>query len=158
MPHEYSFISHWKVNAPIQDVWELIYDSEKWPDWWSSVVTVKETKPGDSRGIGSIRVYKMRSPMLYTLCFALTLTEREDLRLLKGNATGELQGTGTWLLNEANGITDVQCHWNVNTTKWWMNAFAFVLKPAFHYNHSAVMRDGALSLAKVLGTDVQIIS
>lgn len=158
MPQTYSFISRWQVNAPIENVWKLIYDSEKWPEWWPSVVEVKEIYTGDSSGIGSIRSYKMRSPMLYTLSFKLTLTEREDLKLLKGNASGDLEGTGAWFISESYGVTDVQCHWRVSTTKWWMNSFAFVLKPLFRYNHSAVMKDGGHSLGKKLHTSVTIIS
>lgn len=158
MPQTYSFISRWQVNAPIEDVWKLIYDSEKWPEWWPSVVEVKEIHTGDSSGIGSIRSYKMRSPMLYTLSFNLKLTAREDLKLLKGNASGDLEGIGAWYVSEKEGVTDIQCHWRVSTTKWWMNSFAFVLKPLFRYNHSAVMKDGGLSLGKQLNTSITIIS
>jgi len=158
MPETYSFISRWQVKAPIEEVWQLIYDSEKWPEWWPSVVKVKEIHPGDLRGIGSVRCYKMRSPMLYTLSFNLTLTEREDLKLLKGNASGELQGTGAWFVNEMDGLTDVQCHWKVATTRWWMNSFAFALRPLFRYNHAAVMKDGGISLGRKLNTPVTIIS
>lgn len=158
MSQKYSFVSHWKVKAPIDDVWELIYNSVKWPEWWQSVIEVKETYTGDTRGIGSMRRYTMRSPMLYTLTFNLELTHREDLKLLQGNATGDLSGTGAWILSEEKGITDIQCHWNVETTKWWMNTFAFILKPAFHFNHAAVMKDGALCLGRLLNTEVHIIS
>ncbi|OSZ78747.1 hypothetical protein CAP35_11010 [Chitinophagaceae bacterium IBVUCB1] len=158
MPQQYAFISHWKVKAPIETVWKLIYDSEKWPDWWKGVVSVTETYKGDERGIGSIRRYKMRSPMLYTLSFDMELTERADLELLKGNASGQLDGTGAWMLTYKDGITDVQCHWHVATTRWWMNTFAFLLRPAFHYNHAAVMKNGAISVADKLQTEVVVIS
>src|SRR5690606_17528487 len=116
---QYHFISHWQVSAPLQQVWDAIYLSEQWPEWWKGVVSVKEIKAGDSLGIGSIRTYRMRSPMLYTLSFNLQLTDREELKLLKGNATGELKGTGAWHFEHKNGITDVKCIWNVHTTLWW---------------------------------------
>jgi uncharacterized membrane protein len=158
MSQQYNFISHWKVNAPIEKVWQLIYDSEKWPHWWKSVVSVKELNKGDERGIGSIRMYKMRSPMLYTLSFNMELTERIDMELLKGNASGELTGTGAWMLKVTDGITEVQCHWQVYTTRWWMNTFAFMLRPAFRYNHAAVMKHGAKGLSELLHTGVEVIS
>lgn len=158
MPQEYSFISNWKVKAPIEEIWKLIYDSEKWPDWWDGVVSVIETEKGDERGIGSLRNYKMRSPMGYTLSFSMELTERIDLQMLKGNAYGDLVGTGAWIFKQTGDETDIQCQWHVSTTKWWMNTFAFILRPAFRYNHAAVMRKGAESLARMLHTEVNVIS
>ncbi len=158
MPQQYSFLSHWKIKAPIDTIWQLIYDSEKWPEWWDGVISVVETNKGDTRGIGSLRSYKMRSPMSYTLSFNMELTERIDLQLLKGNASGDLVGTGAWTFKQTGEETDVQCHWQVSTTKWWMNMFAFILRPVFHYNHAAVMRKGAESLARKLHTEVKVIS
>ncbi len=158
MPQQYSFLSHWRIKAPIDDVWQLIYDSEKWPEWWYGVESVVETRKGDTRGIGSIRSYKMRSPMLYTLSFNIQLTERTDLKLLKGYASGELVGTGAWTFQQTGEEIDVQCHWQVITTKWWMNIFAFILRPIFQYNHAAVMRNGANCLARKLNSEVRVIS
>lgn len=155
MAEQYSFITHWRIKAPLQDVWNAIYLSEEWPNWWKGVVSVVETVKGDERGIGSIRIYKLRSPMAYTLSFKLELTERIDQQLLKGTATGELAGTGSWHFAEEPGnITHISCHWNVHTTVRWMNTFAFLLRPLFTYNHNAVMRQGAQSLAKKLRTEL----
>jgi len=154
MPENYSFTTHWYVNAPLKDVWEAIYKSEEWPRWWKGVQSVTETVNGDERGIGSVRVYKLRSPMLYTLSFNLLLTDREEYKYLSGNASGELEGTGAWYFDIGEGMTHVRCHWNVHTNIKWMNAFAFILKPIFRYNHSKVMKWGAESLAKKLNTEV----
>ena len=43
-------------------------------------------------------------------------------------------------------------HWNVITTKKWMNTFLFLLKPLFRISHNIVMRRGGKCLAKKLGT------
>jgi hypothetical protein len=155
---EYHFITHWRVRAPLQEVWDAIYLSETWPQWWKGVISVTETDPGDERGIGSIRIYKLLSPMYYTLSFSLQLTDRIEYTQLRGNASGELKGTGAWLFEHSNGITNIKCIWNVRTTIWWMNVFAFLLKPVFKYNHTAVMKWGAQSLAKKLNAEVNILS
>lgn len=155
---QYAFISQWLVDAPVQPVWESIYESEQWPLWWKGVIQVTETLKGDENGIGSIRQYKMRSPMLYTLSFNIHLTERVDYVKLVGDASGELKGTGAWYFEERKTKTLVQCHWHVSTTIRWMNAFSYLLRPLFEYNHAAVMRNGAISLAKKLNTQVEIIS
>ena len=151
MQSNYSFITHWHVKAPLADVWEIIFRSEEWPEWWKGVLSVTEIAKGDEWGIGSIREYRLRSPMFYTLSFRLLLTDRIEHEYLSGNASGELEGTGAWHFKEDNGITHVQCHWNVHTNIKWMNAFAFFLKPVFRYNHSTVMKWGAESLANKMG-------
>jgi Polyketide cyclase / dehydrase and lipid transport. len=154
----YHFVTHWEVHAPLAEVWDVIYQSEQWPLWWKGVVSVTETNKGDERGIGSIRVYKLRSPMYYTLSFSLRLTHRIDNALLAGEASGELNGIGEWLFLHKDGITNVRCIWDVDTTVCWMNAFAFLLKPIFRYNHNVVMKQGATSLAKKLNARVDILS
>ena len=80
----------------------------------------------------------------------MKLLERDELKRLYGEAFGELEGNGTWLFEEKDGISYVQYNWNVYTNKAWMNYLSFVLKPAFRYNHDVVMRWGAEGLAKKL--------
>ena len=154
----YSFVTHWRVKAPVEDVWNAIYLSEKWPQWWKDVVYVKEAIKGDENGIGSIRSYKLRSPMLYSLEFDLLLTERKDNCLLKGIASGELTGSGEWHFEQQGDVTDVKCYWNVSSTLWWMNAFAFLLRPIFSYNHRIVMKNGGASLSRKLNVPVSVLN
>ncbi|MBS1585871.1 MAG: SRPBCC family protein [Bacteroidetes bacterium] len=155
MPENYSFTTHWYVRAPVEVVWETIRQSEAWPEWWKGMLSVKELEKGDERGIGSIREYRIKSPMNYTLFFRLSLTDRVEYQFLSGNATGELEGVGAWHFQTEGDITHVTCEWNVHTNLGWMNTFAFMLKPVFKFNHSLVMKWGAQSLAKRLNTEVR---
>jgi hypothetical protein len=70
---------------------------------------------------------------------------------MKGEATGELEGTGHWRLFEQDGVTAVTYEWDVRTTKPWMNLLGPVAKPVFEYNHDLVMRWGGEGLAQRLG-------
>lgn len=153
----YSFTTKWETNAPVGDVWEAIRNSLDWPKWWKSFISVTETTPGDAQGIGSVRKYTLQSPTRYKLTFDMLLTDRIEHKLLAGKATGELAGTGTWHFDTRNGKTYIECQWNVATTKAWMNIFAFLLKPAFQYNHRKVMKDGAKYLEQRLGAPVSDI-
>ncbi|HRO41994.1 MAG TPA: SRPBCC family protein [Flavipsychrobacter sp.] len=153
---QYSFITRWQIKAPVEIVWETMFESERWSEWWKSVISVTETVPGDEMGIGSIRSYTLISPMRYRLTFQILLTERETFRLLKGKVTGQLDGVGSWHFSESDEVTTVECHWQVATTVKWMNRFAFLLAPLFVYNHNIVMKQGAKGLAKKL--NAQLIS
>jgi hypothetical protein len=147
---DYSFITRWQIAAPVAEVWDLIYESAGWPQWWKGVERVKIIKENDATGINGIRKYTWKSALPYKLSFTMKLVEKTDHKLLRGIAFGELEGDGTWHFNEEKGITKVQYNWNVKTNKAWMNYFSFVLKPLFKFNHDVVMKWGAKGLAKKL--------
>lgn len=152
MPKHYSFVTNWELEARLEDVWNAIYNSLEWPQWWKGVKSVIEIKPNDANGINGIRIYTWKISVTYGLSFSMQLTEKEFLKRLKGIASGELEGTGEWIFTENNGIVHVRYNWNVVTNKKWMNTFAFLLKPVFKFNHNVVMHWGGKGLAKKLGT------
>ena len=152
MATKYSFVTKWQLKAPLADVWDAIYNSTEWPQWWQGVKSVIEIKKNDPRGINGVRKYTWKSVLPYTLTFSMRLTENEPLRRLKGVAFGELEGDGEWLFSGQDGIVHVQYNWNVITTKKWMNTFSFLLKPFFIVSHNTVMHWGGKGLAKKLGT------
>jgi hypothetical protein len=150
MAKKYSFITHWEFKAPLPDVWDAIYNSLEWPNWWKGVYKVTEIKKNDANGINGIRAYTWKSALPYELTFTMRLAECEPMKRMKGVAFGELEGTGEWVLSEESKIVKVYYYWNVVTTKKWMNTFAFLLKPLFAINHNVVMHWGAKGLAKKL--------
>ncbi|MBS1626991.1 MAG: SRPBCC family protein [Bacteroidetes bacterium] len=154
MPTQYSFITKWEIKAPIEDVWNAIYLSNNWPNWWKGVLVVKDISTGNTNGIGDVKRYTWKSALPYKLTFNMKLTENKLYEKLSGIAFGELEGNGTWIFTHKNNITYIEYHWNVITNKWWMNIFSFLLKPAFQYNHDVVMRWGAKGLAKKLNTEL----
>lgn len=147
---QYSFVTKWVIQAPVQLVWDSIYESAQWPGWWKGVLNVDVIEKGAPNGIDGIREYTWKSALPYKLSFRMKLVEREDNKMLRGIAFGELDGEGTWTFEEKNGISTIHYYWNVHTNKKWMNWFAFLLKPAFKYNHDIVMRWGAEGLSKKL--------
>ena len=145
---QYSFVTHWQIQAPLQHVWGAIYNSLEWPEWWKGVKSVKEIEKGDINGINSVKLYTWQSVLPYQLTFTMRLTDNEPLKYLKGIAFGELEGSGEWFFSDQNGIINITYNWKVYTNKRWMNIFSFLLKPAFVYNHNIIMHWGALGLAK----------
>jgi hypothetical protein len=67
---------------------------------------------------------------------------------MRGEATGNLEGTGHWRLFEHQGVTAVTYEWNVRTTKRWMKLLGPLGRPLFEYNHDVVMRWGGEGLAR----------
>jgi len=150
---DYEFVTSWHFNAPQEQVWDLIFHSENWPQWWPGVEKVEKLQDGDSNHVGAVHRYTWKSKLPYRLVFEMKTTRVEPISLLEGEAIGELQGFGRWQLSSESEITTVRYDWKVKTTKSWMNYLAPIARPLFKWNHDVVMGWGREGLAKRLGID-----
>ncbi|MEA2355795.1 MAG: hypothetical protein QOD61_1924 [Solirubrobacteraceae bacterium] len=147
---DYKFLTTWCVDAPLEQVWDVLNETESYPEWWKGVQAVELLRDGDDQGVGQVSRFSWRSVLPYTLRFDMRVTRVERPHLIEGQATGELEGRGIWRLYEGNG-TAVVYDWQVRTTQAWMNLLGPVARPAFAWNHDLVMRQGGLGLAAKLG-------
>jgi hypothetical protein len=146
----YEFLTDWSFDAPLRDVWDAIYHSEHWPEWWQGVESVVEIAKGRDDGIGNQRRYSWRGVIPYRLVFDIRTTRVETAALLEGVATGDLEGTGIWRFGTDGERTAVHYEWRVRTTKSWMNLLSPLAGPLFRWNHDRVMASGEAGLAKTL--------
>lgn len=151
---DYRFLTTWLLRADRERVWEAVYESERWPEWWRGVIETERLADGDARGIGQVGRYVWRSRLPYELEFFMRTTRVERPYVLEGEASGELAGTGRWRFFEEDGVTAVVYEWNVRTTRAWMNLLAPVARPIFAVNHDHVMRNGGEGIARLLGADL----
>ncbi len=149
---QYHFVTVWKYAAPIERVWPIIYDAEKWPEWWKGVRRVETLQKGDENGVGARQRFTWRSQLPYNLVFDTQVVRVDYQHEMEGEASGELAGKGLWQLSQTGPITTVRYTWDVRTTKAWMNTVAPLARPFFNLNHDIVMRWGGEGLAKLLGT------
>ena len=148
---DYRFLTTWVVDAPREPVWDVIYATERWPEWWPGVEEVTELFHVEGGGVGSVYEHVWRSRIPYTVRFTATVTRAERPYLIEARATGGLEGTGTFRLFDGPGGTAVTYEWAVRTTKRWMNLIAPFARPVFAWNHHAVMKQGGEGLARGLG-------
>lgn len=149
---KYSFTTYWYIDAPIEEVWQAIFDSKTWPTWWKNVKKVVVVKEGDKNGIGGIQHHEWSTALPYRLVFDIEPIKVERPHLLLANSIGQLVGTGRWELKKEGSITVVRYDWDVQTTKKWMNLLAPVLRPLFAWNHKVVMTEGGKAMARLLHT------
>lgn len=149
---EYSFVTIWHLEAPIQEVWDAIADVPSWTRWWGDVKGATQLAAGDECGVGRRWRFTYKSVLPYTLSFEMTMTRSEPPYVSEGQAHGELEGTGRWQLSQEGAITKVRYDWNVRTTKQWMEVLAPVLRPVFEWNHNVSMQHAGEGLARYLGT------
>ena len=148
---DYRFSTTWVLEAERQAVWDAIYESETWPEWWRGVVRTERLARGDPSGVGQRGIYEWRARLPYTVHFEIVSTRVEPPFLLAGDASGDLEGSGTWRFYEGGGATTAVFDWSVRTTAVWMNLLGPVAAPVFRANHDWVMRNGGEGLAKRLG-------
>ena len=151
----YSFTTVWRIEAPIDAVWEEIYHLERWPSWWKHVKSITKLKEGDANDIGSMWHQVWVGKLPYSFAFDTITTRVERPHTLEGKAVGDLIGTGLWQLSEEGPVTVARYDWDIATTKWWMNLFAPIARQAFQWNHDVIMEEGGEALARRLGTTLK---
>lgn len=147
---EFSFISVWRIEAPLPRVCDAISQCQQWPQWWKGMEDVEMLAPGDAVGIGSLRRLTWRGKLPYRLVFDVCVTHIVPLTELEGRASGEVEGVGRWYFSNNDDITVIRYEWQVRTNRLWMNIVAPLARPLFKWNHNQVMRQGAEGLARLL--------
>ncbi|MBS4095498.1 MAG: SRPBCC family protein [Sulfuricella sp.] len=147
---EYRFVTLWRLEAPLSEIYEAILHSRHWPGWWQGVEKVEDMAPGDSTGIGNVRCYTLKSRLPYRLVFAAHTVRIEPLVELAAEISGDLEGMGRWLFSVDGRVTTVRHEWRVRTTRLWMNLAAPLGRFLFEWNHHALMEHGALGLARLV--------
>jgi hypothetical protein len=147
---EYRLTTVWRIDAPLRDVWDAIYDSISWPQWWKNVEQVREMRAGAADGLGAVHRYVWKGMLPYRVIVDVRVTRVEPLVALEGVASGALVGAGRWHFAAHGEHTVVRYDWHVRTTKAWMNAIAPIARLAFRWNHDWIMREGGVALARRL--------
>lgn len=150
-PRRYRFLTAWLIAAERERVFDALWDSERWPEWWPGVAEAVETEPGNADGIGRRGRYEWRSRIPYPVRFEVVSTRVERPSLLEAEASGAFEGTGRWRLFGEPGVTAVLYDWDVRASKRWMRALAPIADPLFRWNHDQLMRAGGEGLARHLG-------
>ncbi len=107
-------------------------------------------REGDAEHRGAVYRHRWRSVIPYAVEFEVETTRVEHGQLIEAVARGKLAGTGTWRFWHGSG-TAVTYEWDVATTVPWMNVAAPLARPAFEWNHHAIMRWGGEGLASRVG-------
>lgn len=147
---EYRLTATWRIAAPQQRAFDAICDSLTWPTWWQGSKSVVQTASGDECGIDCKRQYVWKSKLPYRLMFVARTTRVEAPNLIEAVVSGDVEGIGRWSLSREGDMTTVHHEWHVSTTKPWMNLTAPFIRSVFIMNHHALMKRGAVGMAKLL--------
>jgi hypothetical protein len=142
----YHFVTDWRFAAPLQKVWSVVLDIERYPAWWKNFRRVQITR-GDGKSVGSVIACEVRGSLPYSLNYSLEVREAEEYRHILLRSTGDLVGTGRWEFSEAEpGTVKALYFWDVATTNPILNLLAPLAKTALARNHEQVMANGYAAL------------
>lgn len=148
---EYTLVTIWRIEAPLEAVWKAISEAENWPAWWDYAERVVKLEAGDENGLGARYHLTWRTRLPYRLSVDSQVTCIEAPILAEVAVSGDVEGWGRWRLASEGNITVIRYDWNVRPTRSWMDKLTPLMKPLFKWNHDAVMSRGGEGLARYLG-------
>jgi hypothetical protein len=145
MAEPYHFVTDWHFSAPLERVWAVVLDIERYPGWWKNFRRVQIIR-GDGKAIGSQVRCEVRGSLPYSLTYTLEVTEASEFRHLQLRSTGDLDGTGRWAFSSIPAGTRAVYTWDVSTTNPLLNLVAPLAKGLLARNHERVMANGYAAL------------
>ena len=151
MPRDhFDLVSHWRIHAPVEQVWAALTDPPEWPRWWPYVHQVRLLQRGGADGVGAVQRIVWSTRLPYRIVIDVESLEAVRHQRLRGRSRGQLEGEGLWLLRAEAGFTDVTYVWRVRAARRWMRWLAPLLAPMYRWNHDGVMRAGEAGLRRYL--------
>jgi Polyketide cyclase / dehydrase and lipid transport len=145
--NQYVFVTHWRVQASIDEVFAILSGAADLPRWWPSVyLEVRVVEPGDEEGVGRSVDLWTKGWLPYTLRWSFRVTSADRPRGFSLEASGDFRGRGVWTLVQDGGVAIATYDWRIRADKPLLKRLSFLLKPAFAANHRWAMARGEESL------------
>lgn len=146
MSADYHFTTHWRFDAPKDEIIAILRNALELPRWWPAVyLDVQQLALGDENGLGSAYSLYTKGWLPYTLRWEFTVSDVQQNRF-RIDATGDFVGYGVWSFRQDGAATDVTYEWNVSAGKPLLRDLTWLLRPVFEANHHWAMAMGAASL------------
>lgn len=145
--NDYHFITHWRVQADVREVADILNDPLGLPRWWPAVnLGVWELEPARADGAGRVIALYTKGWLPYTLRWQFRVTEDHYPNGFRIEAQGDFVGRGIWTLEQDGVWVDVTYDWKIDAEKPLLKYGSFIMKPIFSRNHRWAMARGEESL------------
>lgn len=148
MNNEYHFTTHWRVKGSVDEIYNLLADAGRLPEWWPAVyLDVTLLEPGDPEtNIGRVIELYTKGWLPYTLRWKFRLVEVEYPRGYTLEAEGDFVGRGAWSFAQEGEFVQVTYDWHIRAEKPLLKTLTPLLRPVFSANHQWAMARGRESL------------
>jgi hypothetical protein len=138
--NDYVFVTHWRVEATIEEVSEILDDAEGLARWWPSVYLAVRKLPD---GVVDLHT---RGFLPYTLRWQFRVTEERSPHGFSLEAWGDFVGRGVWTLEQDGPDANITYDWRIRADKPLLRFGSIIFKPFFAANHRWAMARGEESL------------
>jgi uncharacterized protein YndB with AHSA1/START domain len=141
----FAFQSRWHLPVAPPQVYEVLRDVERYPQWWPQV---RKARPIDETS-GELTC---RSLLPYDLVFVMEqeVQDPDDL-VLRARMTGDLNGTSQWTITaDGDGGSYAVFDEDVSVGSGMLSAAGRLFRPALKFNHDLMMRAGEKGLRDYL--------
>ena len=146
--NEYRFVTRWRVQGTVDEVFDVLQDPEDLVRWWPSVyLDVRVLEAGDENGVGRVVSLFTKGWLPYTLRWWFRTTEVTKPIGFAIEASGDFVGTGVWTLEQEGTWVQATYDWRIDAQKPLLRRLSFLVKPVFEANHRWAMARGEESLA-----------
>ena len=158
--NEYAFLTHWRVNAPVELVYDILQDGKEYVRWWPDVYLDAQHIPsGNANGIGDQVVLLTKGWLPYRLRWTATAMQRERPHTIAISAAGDFVGQGIWNLQQDGTVCDIKFDWRLRADKPLLQLLSPLFKPIFKWNHKWAMDRGLMRLqAEIARRQTQTIT
>ena len=140
----YHFVTKWFFQVPIERVWEETANIEAYPSWWKNLKKAKLRGTESRLQFGSVADCEVKGALPFSLRFTVEVTTFQPSHLVEIKSTGDLVGTGKWILESKDNGTQSTFYWDVGTTLPILNLLARIpfVRPILEKSHDDVMAKG----------------
>lgn len=131
--HIYDFRSAWRLEAPPEDVFAILLELDRYPEWWPQIRRVDRLDAATGR-------LTVRSALPYHLTFLLERRTVEAPRVLAATMSGDLIGLSRWDLRASGAGTELMFRERARVGRRVLARIEPLARPAFAWNHAWMMR------------------
>lgn len=145
--HQYRFVTLWRAEGTVEEVFRLIDDAESLVTWWPAVwLRVEVLDEGDKNGIGKSVRFMSKGWLPYLLQWTARTVEKEFPGRIVLEASGDFAGEGRWSFTADGRFVNIEYIWTIEANKFILRHLSFCLRPVFAANHRWAMAKGEESL------------
>jgi len=143
----YHFVTHWRVQSTVEEVFDILSEAQDLARWWPSVyLEVKVLDTGDENGIGKTVDLYTKGWLPYTLRWQFRVTAASKPSGFALEAWGDFTGRGIWKFQQDGSWVNLTYDWQLRADKPLFRYLSWLLKPLFAANHRWAMARGEESL------------
>jgi uncharacterized protein YndB with AHSA1/START domain len=151
MSNIYHVVTHWRVKARAEEVFDIINQPIEYSRWWPSVyLDSREIAGGEEDGIGRRMRFHTKGWLPYTLHWESCTTEVVPPNRIVIEAAGDFAGRGVWSFAQDGEFVDIDFDWTVTASKPMLDKLSPVMHPVFEANHRWAMEQGLICLREEL--------